>query len=80
MLWFQPILLLAAVSSAFTSPVDLKGRELPTPVPGATARLYLSQLTVAATSNSPAYSRDQFKAWNISASVWPSSVIDHFVC
>ncbi|KAG7091227.1 hypothetical protein E1B28_010278 [Marasmius oreades] len=38
---------------------------LPTPVTAATARTYLSELTVAAESNVPAYSRDLFKTWDI---------------
>lgn len=44
---------------------SLNSRALPTPVSAATARTYLSQLTVAAESNSPAYSRDRFKTWDI---------------
>ncbi|KIY63887.1 hypothetical protein CYLTODRAFT_359221 [Cylindrobasidium torrendii FP15055 ss-10] len=39
------------------------GRSLPTPVSAATARTYLSELKVATDSNSPAYSRDEFKTW-----------------
>ncbi|KAI9446412.1 hypothetical protein H4582DRAFT_2165149 [Lactarius indigo] len=39
-------------------------RALPTPVSVATAKTYLSELTVAAESNVPAYSRDLFKTWD----------------
>ncbi|KAF5331818.1 hypothetical protein D9611_008900 [Ephemerocybe angulata] len=38
-------------------------RALPTPISAATARTYLSQLTVEAESNSPAYDRDLFVHW-----------------
>ncbi|KAF9268472.1 hypothetical protein L218DRAFT_512019 [Marasmius fiardii PR-910] len=38
---------------------------LPEPVSAATARTYLSELTVAVDSNVPAYARDQFKTWDI---------------
>ncbi|KAF8888398.1 hypothetical protein CPB84DRAFT_1470597 [Gymnopilus junonius] len=53
----------AAVPAALSVP--LVGRALPTPVSGATARQYLSELVVAVDSNSPAYSRDLFKTWDI---------------
>ncbi|KAH9063391.1 hypothetical protein EDB87DRAFT_179140 [Lactarius vividus] len=39
-------------------------RALPTPVSVATAKTYLSELTVAVESNVPAYSRDLFKTWD----------------
>ncbi|CAE6510380.1 unnamed protein product [Rhizoctonia solani] len=39
-------------------------RALPTPVSIATAKTYLSELTVAVESNSPAYSRDLFPTWD----------------
>ncbi|KAG8726733.1 hypothetical protein FRC11_014611, partial [Ceratobasidium sp. 423] len=39
-------------------------RALPTPVSVATAKTYLSGLTVAVDSNSPAYSRDLFPTWD----------------
>ncbi|KAH7329801.1 secreted protein [Rhizoctonia solani] len=39
-------------------------RALPTPVSVATAKTYLSELTVAVDSNSPAYSRDLFPTWD----------------
>ncbi|CUA74170.1 hypothetical protein RSOLAG22IIIB_11003 [Rhizoctonia solani] len=39
-------------------------RALPTPVSIATAKTYLSQLTVAPESNTPAYSRDLFPTWD----------------
>ncbi|KAJ3490113.1 hypothetical protein NLI96_g1667 [Meripilus lineatus] len=56
-----------AVAVAMASPitVPLSRRALPTPVSASTARTYLSQLTVAVDSNSPAYSRDRFKTWDI---------------
>ncbi|KAG2002610.1 hypothetical protein CC2G_004785 [Coprinopsis cinerea AmutBmut pab1-1] len=41
----------------------LEQRALPTPVSAATARTYLSQLTVEPESNSPAYKRDLFPHW-----------------
>ncbi|KAF8152276.1 hypothetical protein B0H34DRAFT_790724 [Crassisporium funariophilum] len=53
--------LAALLSTGFALPVR---RAIPTPVSGATARTYLSQLTVAVDSNSPAYSRDLFKTWD----------------
>ncbi|KAI0086756.1 hypothetical protein BDY19DRAFT_871775, partial [Irpex rosettiformis] len=40
-------------------------RALPTPVSVATAKTYLSELTVATDSNSPAYARSEFKTWDI---------------
>ncbi|KAH9063392.1 hypothetical protein EDB87DRAFT_179194 [Lactarius vividus] len=39
-------------------------RALPTPVSVATAKTFLSELTVAVDSNVPAYSRDLFKTWD----------------
>lgn len=41
-------------------------RALPTPISVATAKTYLSELTVAVDSNSPAYARDLFKTWDTS--------------
>lgn len=41
-------------------------RALPTPVSVATAKTYLSELTVAVDSNSPAYARADFKTWDTS--------------
>lgn len=55
---------IAAISLVLSAPVQLK-RALPTPVSVATAKTYLAALTVATDSNSPAYSRDQFKTWDI---------------
>ncbi|KAJ7160156.1 hypothetical protein C8R46DRAFT_1107187 [Mycena filopes] len=40
-------------------------RALPTPVSVATAKTYLSELTVAVDSNVPAYDRTLFKTWDI---------------
>lgn len=55
----------ALVTSVVSTPVDLPlRRALPTPISASTARSYLSELTVAAESNSPAYSRDYFKTWD----------------
>lgn len=61
------IILLGVISAVLGAPVpiSLSRRALPTPVSAATARTYLSQLTVAVDSNSPAYSRDRFKTWDI---------------
>ncbi|KAF9014094.1 hypothetical protein BDQ17DRAFT_1230560 [Cyathus striatus] len=59
---FSLITLLVVIPAAFAAPVR---RAIPTPVNGATARTYLSELTVAVDSNTPAYSRDQFKTWDI---------------
>lgn len=59
---FLAILLFSAVASA--APLKLEGRALPTPIAASTARTYLSELTVATDSNSPAYSRDRFKTWD----------------
>ncbi|KIK00619.1 hypothetical protein K443DRAFT_679089 [Laccaria amethystina LaAM-08-1] len=53
---------LAVVAAAIAAPLP---RALPTPVSTATAKTYLSQLTVAVDSNSPAYVRSAFKAWDI---------------
>ncbi|KAG9120017.1 hypothetical protein FRC07_004662 [Ceratobasidium sp. 392] len=53
---------LAGIASA--APLDWENkRALPTPVSVATAKTYLAALTVAAESNSPAYSRDLFPTW-----------------
>ncbi|KAI0076687.1 hypothetical protein K474DRAFT_1662736 [Panus rudis PR-1116 ss-1] len=59
------LLLLPVVSWAAPIAKPLFGRALPTPIAASTARTYLSELTVATPSNSPAYSRDQFKTWDI---------------
>ncbi|TCD71089.1 hypothetical protein EIP91_000181 [Steccherinum ochraceum] len=60
------IVLFTALSAAVAAPVprSLYGRALPTPIAASTARTYLSELTVAVDSNSPAYSRDRFKTWD----------------
>ncbi|EDQ99674.1 uncharacterized protein LACBIDRAFT_256021 [Laccaria bicolor S238N-H82] len=52
----------AIVSAALASPLP---RALPTPVSTATAKTYLSQLTVTVDSNVPAYARSAFKTWDI---------------
>ncbi|KAJ7490468.1 hypothetical protein FB451DRAFT_620999 [Mycena latifolia] len=59
---FSALVVLSVVAAAFSSPIP---RALPTPVSVATAKTYLSELTVAVDSNSPAYSRDLFKTWDI---------------
>lgn len=58
--------LLFAANAAFAAPVDpalVRRGNLPTPIAASTARSYLSQLTVEAESNSPAYDRDLFNHW-----------------
>ncbi|OBZ73078.1 hypothetical protein A0H81_07100 [Grifola frondosa] len=59
--------ILSAAFLAFAAPVAEHGalarRALPTPIAASTARTYL--ITVAVDSNSPAYSRDLFKTWDI---------------
>ncbi|KAK7696407.1 hypothetical protein QCA50_001063 [Cerrena zonata] len=62
---FSGAILVLLVPAVLAAPVPLSGRALPTPVSGATARTYLSELTVAVESNTPAYSRDLFKTWDI---------------
>lgn len=52
---------LAVLQVALAAPVR---RALPTPVSASTARTYLSELTVATPSNSPAYARTEFKTWD----------------
>ncbi|GAB1523566.1 hypothetical protein RhiTH_006716 [Rhizoctonia solani] len=59
--------LFAFVALASAAPLDFNTpskRALPTPVSVATAKTYLSELTVAADSNSPTYSRDLFPTWD----------------
>ncbi|KAH9043189.1 hypothetical protein EDB85DRAFT_1913959 [Lactarius pseudohatsudake] len=58
----SPLILLSL--GLLTSAVPVK-RALPTPVSVATAKTFLSELTVAVDSNVPAYSRDLFKTWDI---------------
>ncbi|KXN89533.1 hypothetical protein AN958_05559 [Leucoagaricus sp. SymC.cos] len=60
---FLVAFLLGAAASA--APLALEGRALPTPIAASTAKTYLSELTIADPSNSPAYSRDRFKTWDI---------------
>lgn len=57
---------LLAASTVFAAPIEpavSRRGNLPTPIAVATARSYLSQLTVEAESNSPAYDRDLFNHW-----------------
>ncbi|KAH9079457.1 hypothetical protein EDB83DRAFT_2215848 [Lactarius deliciosus] len=58
----SPLVLLSLGLLASAVPVK---RALPTPVSVATAKTFLSELTVAVDSNVPAYSRDLFKTWDI---------------
>ncbi|KAJ7143610.1 hypothetical protein C8R43DRAFT_1130679 [Mycena crocata] len=62
MVALSALVVLSVLSTAFSAPVP---RALPTPVSVATAKTYLSELTVAVDSNVPAYSRDLFKTWDI---------------
>jgi hypothetical protein len=60
------VAVLLAASAAFAAPIEpvvSRRGNLPTPISVATARTYLSQLTVEAESNSPAYDRDLFNHW-----------------
>ncbi|KAJ3520147.1 hypothetical protein NM688_g9204 [Phlebia brevispora] len=66
------LLLTSLLSMTMAAPVEQLSykRALPTPIAVSTAKSYLSEpwtfeVTVAADSNSPAYSRDQFKTWDI---------------
>ncbi|KIP03312.1 hypothetical protein PHLGIDRAFT_245613 [Phlebiopsis gigantea 11061_1 CR5-6] len=59
------LLLVALAGVVSAAPADLKARALPTPITAAVAKTYLSELTVAVDSNSPAYARSQFKTWDI---------------
>ncbi|KAJ7017901.1 hypothetical protein C8F04DRAFT_1214830 [Mycena alexandri] len=62
MIAFSALVALSALSTALCAPVP---RALPTPVSVATAKTYLSKLTVAVASNVPAYARELFKTWDI---------------
>ncbi|KAJ7741381.1 hypothetical protein B0H16DRAFT_1423886 [Mycena metata] len=62
MVAFSAIVVLSVLSTASCAPTP---RALPTPVSVATAKTYLSELTVAVDSNVPAYARDLFKTWDI---------------
>ena len=57
------LLLATAVCPApLVQPLMRRGR-LPEPIDVATAKIYLSELTVAEEVNSPAYEREYFKHW-----------------
>lgn len=59
-------LALLLATTALAAPIEpslLRRGNLPTPIAVSTARSYLSQLTVAAENNSPAYDRDLFNHW-----------------
>jgi hypothetical protein len=60
------LVVVLAASAAFAAPIEpavSRRGNLPTPISVATAKSYLSQLTVEAENNSPAYDRDLFKHW-----------------
>lgn len=69
MVTFSSILAIGAlVASALATPVpssELARRSLPVGITVATAKTYLTQLTVATPSNSPPYSRKEFRTWII---------------
>lgn len=61
-----PLLLLIAATTGLAAPIAkplARRGNLPTPIAVSTAKSYLSELTVAAESNSPAYDRDEFHTW-----------------
>jgi hypothetical protein len=60
---FAVLLTASAALAAPIEPVVSRRGNLPTPVSVTTARTYLSQLTVEAENNSPAYDRDLFNHW-----------------
>ena len=60
------LLLKASLAVCMVSAAPIAQRALPPPVSVATAKQYLLELAVAVESNVPAYSRDQFKTWDIS--------------
>ena len=55
-------LVTASLAAPITKPITKRGN-LPTPIAVSTAKSYLSELTVEAESNSPAYDRDLFYTW-----------------
>ncbi|CAE6482776.1 unnamed protein product [Rhizoctonia solani] len=61
---FLPTTIFALFALTSAAPLTFHSRALPTPVSVATAKTYLSELTVAVDSNSPAYSRDLFPTWD----------------
>ncbi|TRM66633.1 hypothetical protein BD626DRAFT_581525 [Schizophyllum amplum] len=66
MFGFASLTIVALASSALAAPFEPRAideRSLPNVISAATARSYLSSLTVAAESNSPAYDRDLFPTW-----------------
>ncbi|KAF9260368.1 hypothetical protein L218DRAFT_932707 [Marasmius fiardii PR-910] len=60
---FKSLTFLVGLAVVGIDAAPLVDRALPTPITASTARTYLSQLTVAAESNSPAYDRDLFNHW-----------------
>ncbi|RMY98661.1 hypothetical protein D0862_07477 [Hortaea werneckii] len=66
MLSKSPLLLLIVATTGLAVPISkplARRGNLPTPIAVSTAKSYLSELTVAAESNSPAYDRDEFHTW-----------------
>ncbi|KAI7537154.1 hypothetical protein KC331_g11071 [Hortaea werneckii] len=62
----SPVSLLIAATTGLAVPIPkplARRGNLPTPIAVSTAKSYLSELTVAAESNSPAYDRDEFHTW-----------------
>ncbi|KAF5341356.1 hypothetical protein D9758_016813 [Tetrapyrgos nigripes] len=68
MVFINAFVLAGVLASAFAAPVaehQVESRALPSVIATSTARAYLSELTVATESNSPAYDRSLFKTWDI---------------
>ena len=59
----MPLSLAATALAAPIKPPIARRGNLPTPIAVSTARTYLSEITVQAENNSPAYDRDLFKHW-----------------
>lgn len=58
--------ILSLAATALAAPMKsamVRRGNLPTPIAVSTARSYLSEITVEAENNSPAYDRDEFKHW-----------------
>jgi hypothetical protein len=64
---FRSFLIVALVGISCAAPIArplARRGNLPTPIAVSTAKSYLSELTVEAEVNSPAYERDYFKTWD----------------
>ncbi|PAV21235.1 hypothetical protein PNOK_0386200 [Pyrrhoderma noxium] len=59
-----PLYVLTLLAASFAEAAPIESRDLPSVISASTAKTYLSQLTVEAESNSPAYSRSEFKTWD----------------